>query len=232
LRYSIVFMALLRSNQPLSPIQRRVNRGAALLSALVGIALGLWVAEDCAATTSGYAATYDYAIALFIAIALCMLGLPLLIYWRTRWLGSGLIAAGILSYAAFYIGMAVLLKEDRVAWRHEQMVSFGPDQKASAVLYFRKEITHEQVEDFNSTVLMGPALPRHDGRDYPTFVRMYLRLLPSQANGHEAIALTFSDKAAPDKVSAYLATINADSRVETVFLNTSPNSIHADSKHP
>jgi hypothetical protein len=225
-------MALLRSNQPLSPIQRRVNTGAPLLSALVGIALGLWVAKDCAATSSGYAAGYDYEIALFIAIALCTLGLPLLIYWRTRWLGGGLIAAGILSYAAFYGGMAVLLKEHLVAWRHEQMISLGPDQKASAVIYFRKEITQQQVEDFSSTVLMGPALPRHDGRDYPTFVSMYLRLLPSQANGHEAIALTFLDNAPPDKVKAYLATIKADSRVETVFLNTSPNSIHTESKYP
>jgi len=161
-----------------------------------------------------------------------MLGLPLLIYWRTRWLGGGLIAAGILSYVTFYAGTAVLLKEDLVAWRHEQMVSIGPDQKASAVIYFRKEITQQQVEDFHSTVLMGPPLPGRDGRDYPTFVSMYLRLIPSQANGHRAIALTFLDNAPPDKVEAYLATIKADSRVETVFLNTSPNSIHADSKHP
>jgi hypothetical protein len=224
-------MPVLRSNQPLSPIQKRVNRGVPLLSALVGIALGLWVAKDCAATTSGYLAGYDYGIAFFLAVALCMLGLPLLIYWRTRWLGGGLIAAGILSYATFYAGMAVLLKEDLVAWRHEQMVSIGPDQKASAVIYFRKEITQQQVEDFHSTVLMGPALPGRDGRDFPTFVSLYLRLIPSQANGHWAIALTFSNNAPLDKVKAYLATIKADSRVETVFLNTAPNSINADSKH-
>lgn len=86
------------------------------------------------------------------------------------------------------------------------------------------------MEDFHSTVLMGPALPGRDGRDFPTFVSMYLSLVPKQANGHWAIALL--DNAPPDKVKAYLASIKADSRVETVFLNTSPNSIHADSKHP
>jgi hypothetical protein len=225
-------MALLRSNQPLSSLQRRVNKGALPLSALVGSALGWREAKECAAITSAYLADYNYAITFFIAIALSMLGLALLIYWRTRWLGGGLIAAGILSYAVFYGGMAVLLKEDRVAWRHEQMISFGPDQKASAVIYFRKGITDRQVEDFNLSVLMGPALPRHDGRDYPAFVHTYLRLLPSQANGHEAIALTFFDDAPTDKVNAYLATIKADRRVETVILNTSPNSIHADSEHP
>lgn len=225
-------MALLRSNQPLSPLQRRVNRGALLLLALGGIALGLWVAKNCAALTSGYAADYDYAIAFFIAVTLYILGLPLLIYWRTRWVGAGLIAAGILSFATFYVRMVVLLKEDRVAWRHGQMVSLGPDQRASAVIYFRKEITNRQVEDFNSTVLMRPAPPRHDGRDYPAFVSTYLRLLPGRANGHEAIALTFVRNAPPEKVNAYLATIEADSRVETVFLNIAPNSVPADSKHP
>lgn len=60
---------------------------------------------------------------------------------------------------------------------------------------------------------------------------LYLRLLPSQANGHEAIALTFVRDAPPEKVNAYLATIEADSRVEKVFLNIAPNSVPADSKH-
>jgi hypothetical protein len=224
-------MSVLRSNQSLSPIQKRVNRVVPLLSCLVGIAFGLWVAKDCAAITSGYEASYSNVLALFVGVALCVLGLLMLIYWRTRWVGAGLIAAGILSYAAFWTGIAVLLKEDRVAWTHEQEISFGPDQKASAVIYFRKEITDQQVEDFDSTVLMLPALPGRSGRDYPTFVTVYLHLLPDQANGHLAVALTFLNNAPPDEVKAYLARIQADSRVETVFLNTSPNSIHADSKH-
>jgi hypothetical protein len=220
-------MAVLQSSELLSRLQRQVNKGALLLSAILGIGLGLWEAKACAATTFGYVAAYNYAGALFLAVGLYVIGLPLLIYWRTRWLGAGLVAAGILSYAVFYGGMAVLLREDRVAWRHEPpMVSFGPDQKASAVIYFRKEISDQQVEDSNSSVLERPAQPRHDGRDYPDFVRVYLRLLPSQANGHKAIALTFSGNAPTDKVDAYLTAIRADRRVETVFLNASPNSIH------
>lgn len=225
-------MPLLRSNQPLSPIQERVNRVVPLLSALIGIAFGLWVAKDCAALASGYLANYSNVLALFIAVALCVLGLLMLIYWRTRWVGAGLIAAGILTYAAFWTGMAVLLKEDRVAWTHEQEVPLlGPDQKASAVIYFRKEVTDREVEDFNSTVLTLHARPGRSGRDYPAFVSEYVRLIPDQANGHWAIALNFRKNAPPDDVKAYLATIQADSRVETVFLNTAPNSIHADSKH-
>ncbi len=225
-------MAVLRPDRPLSSRQGLVNKCALLTSASIGIALGLEGARECAAITSAYLADYNYASTFVIAIALSMLGLPLLIYWRTRWLGGGLIAAGILSYAMFYGGMAVLLKEDRVAWRHERMISFGPDQKASAVIYFRNGTTGQQVEDFNLSVLMGPALPRHEGRDYPAFVSSYFRLTPMQANGHEGIALNFFNNAPVDEVNAYLATIKVDTRVETVFLGTAPNSIHAESDHP
>jgi len=225
-------MAILSSDRPLSVLQQRVNWGALLLLSLAAVAVGLWFTKQVASITSGYAADYDYAGAFFISIALCVLGLPLLIYWRTRWIGSGLIAAGVLGYVAFSIGMQVLLKENRVAWQHEKMVSFGPDKKASAVIYFHKEVTDREVEDFASSVLMGPAMPRHEGRDFPAFVSQYFRLLPSQANGHNAVALTFWNNSPPDKVNAYLATIKADRRVETVFLNVSPDSIHADSKRP
>ncbi len=193
-------MAILFSDQPLSSVQRRVNWGALALLGLSGVAIGWRAARECALIASGYAADYDYAIIFFLAIALCMLGLPLLIYWRTRWIGSGLIAAGFLAYVAFFSGMAVLSKEDRVAWRHEKMISIGPDQKASVVIYFHKEVTDRQVEDFESSVLMEPAMPTHDGRDFPPFVRQYLRLFPRQANGHNAVALTFLDNAPPDRV--------------------------------
>ena len=153
----------------------------------------------------------------------------LLIYWRTRWFGIGFIAVGIFSYVMFLGGMALLTKEDHVAWRHEKMVSFGPDKKASAVIYFRKGITSQQVEVFNSTVLEVPT-SQSPGHGHPAFVQTYLRL--AQANGHEGIALTFFDNASADKVNAYLTTIRADSRVEKVFLNTSPSSIRTDLELP
>jgi hypothetical protein len=225
-------MAVLHPDQPLSRLQQGVNKAVLSMSALVGIALGLWEAKECAATTYGYVASYSYVLAPLLAVSFTILGLLLLIYWRTRWLGGGLIAVGILSCAVFYGGMTVLLKQDRVAWRHEPpMVRFGPDQKASAVIYFRKGITRQQVQDFSSSVLEEPT-PQRPGHGYPAFVRVYLHLVPSQANGHEAIALTFSYNTSADKVNAYLAKIKADNRVEKVFLNTSPDSIHLDSEHP
>jgi len=224
-------MGVLHPDRPLSPPQHRLNKVVVLISVLIGLALGVEWARECALTRSAYLADYSYAISFYTSIALTMLGLPLLIYWRTRWFGGGLIAVGILSYVMFLGGMAILLKEDRVVWRHEQMISFGPNQKASAVIYFRRGITSQEVEDFNSSVLEVPT-PQPPGHGHPAFVQTYLRLAPMQANGHEAIALNFFDSASTDKVTAYLTRIKADVRVERVFLNVAPNSIHPDSEHP
>jgi hypothetical protein len=56
---------------------------------------------------------------------------------------------GLLSCVTFYGAMWVLVKADRVAWRHEPPpVRFGPDQRASLVIYFRKGVTDEDIERF------------------------------------------------------------------------------------
>jgi len=225
-------MPLLSPNQPPSTRQRRINWAALLFFSLAGVALGLWDAHETASITSGYVADYAFAGAFFLGIFMCLSGLLLLIYWRTRWFGWGLVAAGILSYLFFWGGIAILTKFDRVAWRHDQEVRFGPDQKSSVVIYFRKQVTDQQIEDFNHSVLELPQVPQHEGRGYPDFVSEYLRLTPSQANGYDAVALTFFDKNRADKVNAYLETIRADSRVKKVFLDTAPDAIHIDSKHP
>jgi hypothetical protein len=225
-------MPLFSPNQPLSAWQRRINWGTLLLLSVAGIAFGLWTAHDAASITSGYVASYTFAGIFFLGIFTLLVGLLLLIYWRTRWFGWGLIAAGILSYLSLCGGIAILTKLDRVAWRHEQMVRFGPDQKASAVIYFRKQVTDQQIEDFNRSVLMVPTVSQHDGPDYPPFVSDYARLVPMQANGYDAVSISFFDKSPADKVAAYLERIKADSRVERVFFDVAPDSIHIDSKRP
>jgi hypothetical protein len=201
--------------------------------ALSGCFLGIWEARSCAKVAFGYIAGYNYAAALFIAAALLIFGLILCIYWRTRLIGIGFIASGILSYAVFLGGMSFLLKRDQVAWRHEPpLVSFGPQQKAAVVIYFRKGTTDQQIEDFVSSVLEEPAEARHEGRDYPAFVSSYLRLLPSQANGFDGCALNFWQNNPTDEKDLYIAQIRKDQRVARIFLNTSPSSITIDGRVP
>jgi len=223
---------ILSPKKPVPLFQRKVNWFVLTLCAVLGVVLGLWDAKDCASTSSGYIASYSYAFASAALSGLCIIGLLLLIYWRTRWLGFGLIAAGVLNFAAFYGGMMVLSSQDRVAWAHEQMVHFDLDTKASAVIYFRIGTTSQAVENFDESVLQEPAAPGRAGRDYPAFVRQFWRLGTDQANGHYAVALTFFENAPTAQESVYLAKIGADSRVERIFLDIAPSSIHIDAEKP
>jgi hypothetical protein len=222
-------MAVLRADSPLSSRQRHVNKAVLVALPTCGIALGLESARETARISSGYLASYYYASTFSISVIAVLFGLLMLIYRRTRRFGGGLIAAGILTYAVFIGGMFVLWRTDHVAWRHEEMISFGPDQKASVVVYFRNGISGREVEDFDLFVLQAPST-QHQGRDFPAFVQTYLSL--GQASGHEGIALVFRNNAPAEKVSAYLQTIKTDKRVYKVFLDTVPNSIHIDSEHP
>jgi hypothetical protein len=132
---------------------------------------------------------------------------------------------GVLSVMTFYSGIAVLLKLDRVAWKHERLVSIGPKQNASAVIYFCPKSTDGQIENFREAVLEEDAQPRHAGRDFPVFVGTYLRLSPSQANGHKAVALSFRESDRGGAIEAYLNKIESDTRVAKVFTDVAPTEI-------
>jgi len=212
---------VLSPSRPLSLAHRRINRIALIGLPAIGVGVGVWSAKDCAAIRFGYVAGYSYLAAVSLAIVCCCIGLPLAIYWRTRGIGAGLIAAGLLSCAVFYAGMSVLWRLDRVAWRHEQRTRTTLSDKASVVVYLRRGTTEQQLEEFRSSVLAPP------GRKYdlPQFVRLYWRLGPDQANGHWAVALTFFEHASPRDVTAYVEKIRRDSRVENVYLDIAPNAI-------
>lgn len=212
------------------PVTQILSYKAVLaISVVLGTVLGLWQLREWVALPSGYLAPYSYLAAWFI-LALCgIFGGFIATFSRTRWIGGGLILAGVLSFGTFYAGMNVLLKQDRVPWLHERMVPLGPDQKASVVIYLRKGITSQEASNFDRYVLEEP-MQRPPGHDHPPFVSVYLRLVPRQANGHEAMALTFIPNTPADKLNAYLTKIKADDRVETLFFNVTPNSITPDFK--
>ena len=208
-------MPLLSPEHPPSPAHRHVNQVAVIVLSALGIALGAWLAKDCAAIQFGYAAGYSFATAVFLAMSLCGVGLLLLLYWRTRGIGIGLVAAGLLACVTFYGAIAILLKLDRVAWKHEPpLVVFGPDHKATLVIYFRRGTTDDQIEAFRSSMVKGMEERTE-----------YLRLLPDQANGHEGVALTFSKDTSSEQVTRYVKTIEGDSCVEKVYRDIAPSAI-------
>jgi hypothetical protein len=213
---------LLSPHCPPSSAHRLVSRIAVFGLSAVGIAFGGWQARECAAIRFGYAAGYAYAAAVFWAIAMVGIGLILLVYWRTRGIGVGLVAAGLLSCATFYGGMEILLRLDRVAWQHEPpLVAIGPDQPASLVIYFRAGTTEQQVEEFHSSVLTDTT--------EQSYVREYLRLVPSQANGHWGVALTFNENTRPEDVKRFIEKIERNYLVEKTYRNIAPTAIQRQS---
>jgi hypothetical protein len=111
------------------------------------------------------------------------------------------------------------------------MIAFGPDETASAVVYFCPGTTNEQIDSFTEYVLEEDAKPRHDGRDFPVFIASYFRVAPTQANGHDAVALTFRPSATQYATAGYLTRIESDARVAEVFKDVVPTTIHLDSGH-
>lgn len=210
-------MSLISPSNPGIPARRHFNQAVVIGLSLSGIALGAWLAKVCASIAFGYAAGYGFVAAIFYSVVLCVGGLFLLIFWRTRKFGIGLVLAGVFCCATFYGGIFLLIRLDRVAWRHEPApVAIGPDQKATLVVYFRPGTTSTEIERFASQV--------SDASEHAIF-RGYMRLLPSQANGHDAVALSLSEHASPEQVARYIEELERDSRVEKVYRDIAPNAI-------
>jgi len=127
----------------------------------------------------------------------------------------------------FYGGMSVLWRLDRVAWRHERPVKMSLSDKASVVIHLRRGITEKEVEQFRSSALADAG----NKYELPSFVRMYWRLTPDQANGQWGIALYFSDHARPTELTNYVEKIKHDTRVDAVYTDTSPDAIQPQSNH-
>src|ERR1051325_8699753 len=130
-------MSLVRAPEIRSQRQRRFERVAFWGLCCAGLAFGLWQASECARIGYGYAAAYSFAGAIGFAIILVINGLLLTVFWRTRDMGVGFVLAGLLSCVTFYAGIAVLLRLDRVAWKHEPpLTRIRPDVAASGLVHF------------------------------------------------------------------------------------------------
>jgi hypothetical protein len=220
-------MPLVSAPAPFTNAQHRRRWVIAGVILTCGLSAAIWAAIDCSHIQFGYAAGYSFATMFFLSAWVILLGLPMLLYWRTRTSGIAFIVTGFSIYLAFLGTLQILKRLDRVAWMHEPpMQSFGPDQSASLVIYYRPGTTDAQIEEFVNNKLEQPAEPRHTGKDYPEFVESYLRLIPEQANGYDASALSFRGNQSNPAVGSYVAMIQSDPRVLRVFRDVSPEAIH------
>ncbi len=207
-------MPVFKGNPPLSRPQKRRRWIASSLIAVAGTGFAVWAAIDCARIRFGYVASYSFGVVFIFGCVLAILGLLLMAYWRTRSTGAALLGTGILIYLVFLGCIGTLKKFGKVAWQHEPpMQSFGPDQRASLVIYYRPGTTEQQIQDFVVHRLENYPSKVHDGKDFPEFVTEYLALVPSQANGFDGSALTFKADAHGAAVDSFVSMVRSDPRV-------------------
>jgi len=122
-----------------------------------------------------------------------------------------------------------MTRQNEVAWRRRVLtLSLDVDRKFSVVVYLRKGTTQQQISDFLATVLQQPGQPMHPEPEFPWFVREHLFLPPNLPNGHEAALVNFRDTAPANVTDSYIEKIRSDPRVERLFLNVNPTTIHID----
>lgn len=219
-------MRVFEAGMPLSRAQRRRRWIAASVIAAAGTGFAVWAAIDCARTTFGDVASYSYAMVFIFGCVLAIIGLLLMVHWRTRSTGAAFLGTGILTYLVFLGCIGILKRFDKVAWQHEPPEQFiGPDQQASLVIYYRPGTTEQQIEDFVVHKLENYPSKVHDGSDLPDFVTDYMVLVPTQANGFDGSALTFKPGAHGAAVDSFVSMVRSDPRVSRIFRDTSPDAI-------
>jgi hypothetical protein len=220
-------MPVFKAAAPQTRAQKRRRWIAAAMILAAGSGFAVWVAIDCAHIVFGYIASYSFAIVFRLGYVVALIGLPLLIYWRTRSTGIALIGTGIAMYLVFLGCIGILKRFDKVAWMHEPPAQrIGPDQKESLIIYYRPGTTGRQIEDFVEHKLEGYPSKAHNGTGFPDFVTQYWSLDRSQANGFDASALNFEPGADEVAVSSFIGMVQCDPRVARVFRDVPLSAIH------
>ncbi len=108
------------------------------------------------------------------------------------------------------------------SYESDKMIPVGPEVKASLVIYFKVGVADEQIDDFWHNVLSRPH-PQGRGYYHRTGVSETMRLLPVQ--GHEGIAITFSEDATQGQRYEVKQDINSSPIVYKVLENVAPNDV-------
>lgn len=104
--------------------------------------------------------------------------------------------------------------EGRVEWG-------GPDKVTNLVILFKKNVTHEQIEDFKEKVLSKPH-PEGRGLDMQDGVAFQFRL---QAAGYEGIGVNFSTDATLEQRERLKKKIRESQTIYKVLENVAPSDV-------
>ncbi len=102
------------------------------------------------------------------------------------------------------------------------VLPIGPTVEADLLVYFKSDLSREQINDFIDNVI---SIPEPEGKGYylPPGVRTRLRLRPVE--GHHGIAITFFPNASEEQREELMKTIKTSPLVFKVLENTAPDSV-------
>jgi hypothetical protein len=102
------------------------------------------------------------------------------------------------------------------------VLPIGPTVKADLLVYFKRDLSQGQINDFINNVI---SIPDREGGGYdlPAGVRTRLRLRPVE--GHEGIAITFFPNATKEQREELLRSIKTSPLVFRVLENTIPDNV-------
>jgi hypothetical protein len=211
------------SNFPMSVHASRTRWIVVAGVAVVSVALGFTGAKILANETIGYLAGYTWfgLMVIGVPLVLCLLviGTVLSFISRTRWFGALAITAAVLIVASAFTSFKILDAFGQVRYKHEQMISIGPEVQASLVIYFKHGVTQDQINYFWENVL---SRPNAEGLGY--WHREGIGMLSSVAEveGHGGVAVNFLANATEAQRDEIKREVNSSPIVFKVLENIAP----------
>ncbi len=191
-----------------------------LVAILCGVSAAVSLAREQIAYVAGYAAFALLLLSIPFVIAPALIGIGLSVPRRTRWMGFVSLIWASLLITSFYITFKVLDSFGQVSYKHEKMVSIGPDVQANLVIYFNSDATHDEIQNFWEETLS--TRQAHGSCPRPG-VSGLLALFPLQ--GHEGVSVSFFLEATASQREDVKSRVNASPIVYKVLENVSPADI-------
>jgi hypothetical protein len=191
---------------------------------LIGVSIFLIHAYDTA--QAGYVAVYTVLLMWILCVFAIVLGLALLLLRKARWLGTVTIGSGLLLPCVFFVGIRISGSTGWVSWANQPMQAFGPNVQAGEVVYFNLGVTNAEMESFQRASLYQ-ARADGAGLEFKPGISYFLRLLPSQAHGHDAFAIGISSSLPQDRRGQLRSLIAQSPLVFRVYDDKAPKDIPA-----
>jgi hypothetical protein len=137
----------------------------------------------------------------------------------SRRFGFGAIAGGVALIPVFIAATNVLDATGHIRWRNQPQVRFGPDVRASLVIYLKPGTSNDQINSLWNTVLSDPD-PSGRGHMHLPGIGGIARV--DAFGDHEALAVTIRPNASEEQLHEIDRRLNECTYVHKVLRDVVP----------